>query len=255
MARSFVVALIATVTVAASPISGEVPEFCHPAAEKGGGDRSNYGLRPPGYCDGSIYTQNAGQDTLSVIGITVGPVKGNPSSAPVLIGLAQVPAEIIPGPLRLRGVATDPNDNYRLDAALEKATATLRIGNESAMLTLQRRHLTAEDVSWLAWSESREVGQIHAPVSQEVSAGGDVTVTVRPTIKAAYLLHEVESLEGRVLTPLAQSAGHAKRGEPISIVIPAGEPRLVVVRLTAVSAAGQTQVATVKLVRPAGKVQ
>jgi hypothetical protein len=115
--------------------------------------------------------------------------------------------------------------------------------------------LHVEDVVWTAWSDSSEQGRIYVPVIVPGATGNEVKLTVRPTIPIAYVVFSIENTSGVVLKPessIRVENDPDKRAEPITMVIPAGKPELVVVKVIAVGNSGETQVASVQLVRPGG---
>jgi hypothetical protein len=60
----------------------------------------------------------------------------------------------------------------------------------------------------------------------------------------------MKSADGKVLTPPTELSGNAKRGTPIAITVPAGNPRVVTLEIRAVSKQGDTQTCRLRLVRP-----
>jgi len=116
--------------------------------------------------------------------------------------------------------------------------------------------LRAEEVAWVAWSDTSQDGRTYVPLVVPGAAGGDVEVLVRPTIPVAYLLYSVEDLKGAVIAPEASVDGDPdprKRGIPMTLVVRAGRPELVIVKVTAVGYNGKTQTASLRLIRPSEK--
>jgi hypothetical protein len=217
-----------------------------------------YARRTGGYCDGAVFEPHAGSGELPVIGVSAAPIAGNPQLQPVRIQTMALPAAVggVVWPLHLQGVARSPKVNYRLDAALS-ASRPLVVGPESAMLKV-RPSLSAEEVAWMAWSDTSQDGRTYVPLQMPGAASRGVELTVRPTIPVAYLLFSIEDPGGKVLqrqTSLRFANDPAKRAAPIPLLIPAGMPQLVVVKVAAVGNSGATQVADVRLVRPAGGTQ
>jgi hypothetical protein len=217
--------------------------------------RKAYARRSGGYCDGAVYQENAGEGELPVIGVNAAPITGNPQSRAVSITAIPLPASLggIAWPLHLQGVARSPKVNYRLDAALSFGHP-LGVGPESAMSKVEPR-LRADDVAWIAWSDSSQDGRIYVPLVMPGATGGDVELTVRPTIPIAYVVFSVEDLSGAVVKKEASVQADSdpkKRGAPMTLVIPAGRPELVVVKVIAVGNSGRTQTASIRLVRPGG---
>lgn len=250
MARRVLVGLTAAVIAVSAPgVYAQARDYCLPIARQSGNGAA-YAERPGGYCDGSVFQPNAGSGELAVIGIMTAPLEGDPAKQAFQVTAIPVPTTIrnVVAPFQLQGVAASPAINYRLDAVLTAPGRPLSIGPESAMA---RMSLTADKVTWLAWSETSRSGPVYVPVAGRGLTNGNVTVTVRPTLKAAYLVHRIKADDGTELTPWTESPGHARRGLPISIIIRAGEPRLVVVEIKATSRQGDVQVCSLRLVRPA----
>lgn len=240
--------VLALVALAAGPADAD---FCRTDALGGAAARPEaYARRTGGYCDGAVYQENAGGG-LPVIGVNAAPIQGSPQSRAVRITTIPLPASVdgIAWPLQLQGVARSSEVNYRLDAALSSGSP-LVVGPESAMPKVGSS-LRAEDVAWSAWSDSSRDGRTYVPLVMPGGAGGDVEVTVRPTIPCAYVLFSVEDANGAVIKPEA-SVEPKKRGAPVTLVIPAGQPELVVVKIIAVGNSGRTQAASLRLVRPGG---
>lgn len=250
MARRLAVGLMVAMATASAPaLFAQARDYCLPIARQTATSAAAYAERTGGYCDGAVFQPNAGSGELAVIGVMTAPLEGDPAKRPLRVTVMPVPGTIRDAvwPVRLQGVAASPEINYRLDAVLTAPNRPLIVGSESAMT---RMSLTAEKISWLAWYETSTHGPVYVPVAGRGSTNGNVTVTVRPTLKAAYLVHTIKSADGTVLTPWTESPGHAKRGLPIAITVPAGEPRLVVMEIKAVSRQGDIQVCSLRLVRP-----
>jgi hypothetical protein len=231
-------------------------DFCRKdALGSPGAEAEAYARRRGGYCDGAVYQPHSGDGKLAVIGVRAAPVAGNPQSRAVGITTMTLPASSsgIVWPLHLQGVAKSPKVNYRLDAALSSGRPFV-VGPESAMSKVTPR-LRAEDVAWTAWSDSSQYGRTYVPVIMPGAAAGEVELTVRPTIPIAYLIYSVENPAGAVLKPetsIAVESDPERRAEPMVLAIPAGRPELVVVKVIAVGNGGETQAASVRLVRPGG---
>lgn len=243
---SFFVALIAL----AEPRSGT---FCRETAVgSSNGGPAAYARRAGGrYCDGALSELHAGPGDLPVIGVMVGAVRGDPGRMPVSLTVVAPPEPSeIAWPMQLQGVARSSDVSYRLDAALLSIGQPVVIGAESAMPRMTPR-LHAEDVAWAAWSESPRSGRTYLPVvALGAAAGGAVQIIVRPTISTAYVTYTLLSASASVLVPETDIADNIKQGQPVSVTVPVGSPRPVVAKVVAVGNDGDTQVASVRLVRP-----
>lgn len=249
------VLVLTFLALAIGPVRGGVWEvdFCRKDA-LGSPSAEAYARRRGGYCDGAVFQVNAGGE-LSVIGVSAAPIVGNPRGRGVGITTMALPAPLsgIAWPLHLQGVAKSPRRNYRLDAALFSGRPLI-VGAESAMLKITSP-LRAEDIAWIAWSDSNQHGRTYVPVVMSGATVGEVELIVRPTIPIAYVVYSVEDPSGTVVKPKASirvASDPDKRAAPVSLVIPAGRPELVVVKVLAVGNSGETQSASVRLVRPGG---
>lgn len=246
--------VLALLVVAAAPSAAD---FCREEALAGAdAGPGAYARRSGGYCDGAVYQEHAGEGELPVIGVRAAPIQGSPRDRAVRLTTIPLSANQngIKWPLQLQGVAKSPEANYRLDAALS-AGSPLSIGPESAMLKIGAG-LRAEEVAWVAWSDTSRDGRTFVPLVMPGVSGGDVEVTVRPTIPVAYLLYSVKDPKGAVIAPEASIDGDPdprKRGIPMTLVVRAGRPELVIVTVIAVGYNGGTQTVSLRLIRPSEK--
>lgn len=258
MARRNALVLIGFLSAKSFLAQAGVPQgddYCRSDALAGPDEGAEVYARRGDYCDGAVFQVNAGNGELPVIGVSATPIQGNPKFQAVSIAAMALPSSVsgISWPLHVQGVAKSPEANYRLDAALSPVRP-LVLGSESAMSKVAPR-LRAEDVAWISWSDSSVDGLTYIPVIAPGSIAGKVEVTVRPTIPVAYVIFTVEDTRGAVIHPKANvkmESNPEGRALPMTFVIPAGEPELVVVRVTAFGNSGRTQVARFRLVRPKG---
>lgn len=231
-------------------------DFCRKDAFGGPNAKAEvYARRSGGYCDGAVFQPHSGSGELPVIGVNAAPIVGDPKSQSVSITAIALPKSLsgIVWPLHLQGVARSPKVNYRLDAALSSGRP-LVVGPESAMSRVEL-NLRAEDVAWSAWSDSSQDGRTYVPVVMPEASGGDVELTVRPTIPVAYVVYSVKDASGGLVKGEATIRAEStpdRRSAPMTLVIPAGKPELVVVKVIAVGNNGRTQAASVRLIRPGG---
>jgi hypothetical protein len=264
------IALLSAVLIGAAgaePSShGEPRGFCLevPSGESRE-DPGAYARRAGGsYCDGVVFQRHSGRGDLPVIGVMGAPVTGDPRKAALRITVLAPPEGVsgIAWPLHLKGLARSPDVNYRLDAALLSVDQPVVIGPDSAMSRIPRprgrlrtsdEHLCAEDIAWVAWTDSLEHGRTYLPVTSAGASGGAVEIIVRPTVIAAYLKYSVLSEDRNLLGKETMVEGNSSvgSGEAITITIPAGVPRVVVVSVLALGSDGNNQAASVRLVRPA----
>lgn len=231
-------------------------DFCRENAFGGPGAKAEvYARRSGGYCDGAVFQPHSGGGELPVIGVNAAPILGDPKSRAVSITAIALPKSLggIVWPLHLQGVARSPKVNYRLDAALSSGRP-LVIGPESGM-SKREQNLRMEDVAWSAWSDSSEDGRTYVPVVMPGASGGDVELTVRPTIPVAYVVYSIKDASGGVVqgeTTIRAESTPETRSAPMTLPIPAGKSELVIVKVIAVGNTGRTQVASVRLFRPGG---
>lgn len=245
MASRIPLVLTLWVIAGSSVAHGETPQSaCAKAAVSRDPATTAYAPRGGAYCDGSVKADHSGPGILPVIGVTATPVGGDPAVTPVMIGALLPPKPNEPR-LELRAVPKSPRVNYRLDAGL--GTQPLKIGRESAMSRLQ---LCAENVAWLAWKDN-PTGTLYVPVIEGGAKPRALEITVRPTFASAYLVYSIRAESpDRELQPAKIMKGNDEPGEPVSLAIEAGEPRIVVVKVTAVAEHGETQTAIIRVVRP-----
>jgi hypothetical protein len=203
------------------------------------------------YCDGEVFEPNAGSGELALIGLSVGLVRGDPSQHQMRIGL--LPAPTTSGAVRIRGVARRPRTNYRLDATLKPPVSALVVGPESAMSSFTPP-LLLEQVAWAAWNDTKK-GRTYIPVQGMSEVDGVVRVVVRPTFHTAFVSYELRTEGDQTLIPENQVAGNAVLGGPITIEIPPGDPTIVVLDVTAQGNAGETQVASIRFIRPRAAIR
>jgi hypothetical protein len=244
MARRISLVLTVCIVFGCSVLHGDAPQStCAKAAIAPNPAATAYARRGP-YCDGSVREDQSGPGTLAVIGITATPVSGDPAVKPVMISLLSPPTAA-ESRLELRAVGKSPRVNYRLDAGL--AAQPLKIGSESAM---SRLRLRADEVAWLAWRDTAN-GTLYVPVIAGGAKPRALQIMVRPTFPSAYLVYSIRAESpDRELQPEKTIKGNDEPGEPVSLVIEAGEPRIVVITVTAVAEYGETQTAIIRVVRP-----
>jgi hypothetical protein len=193
------------------------------------------------YCDGSVQENHSGEGTLPVIGVSATPFTGGvPLSIGVLLGSA-APGEL----LQLQGVAKSPDVNYRFDAGLNRQ---LTIGRDSALSKLS---LLAKDVAWVAWRPTPE-GPLYLPVVAVGATPGALEIIVRPTFAAGYVVYSIHTpgppkneIQKQIDLP-----GTKAPGDPVTFTIPPGPLGLIVVEVTAVAEDGETQAASIRVMRP-----
>jgi hypothetical protein len=231
--------VLITALALAGAAAAETPQAICARLATGNSASATYARRG-GYCDGSLRENQSGSGELAVIGVMATPIAGSPAVKPLLIGVL---SDASTGPVQLQGVAKRWDLNYRLDAALSRQP--LKIGAESAMNRIQ---LKAEDVAWAAWSDLR-TGRIYVPVVASGSAPRGLEIIVRPTFAAGYLVYSIRTPAG-FLKKDAVLKGTSTPGAPVTLLVDGGEPRLITVEITAVAEDGETQVASIQVLRP-----
>lgn len=207
-------------------------------------DRSAAYARRGKYCDGAIKEDHAGPGELPVIGVMSGVVSGNLSTKPLVLGLMSQ-GSLGNGLVQLHGAARDPKRNYRFDAGLRGGT--VEIGPESAM-TKVRPPLRPEDIAWAAWQDT-PAGRTYFPVIAVGSNPSPLQVIVRPSFVASYVVYTLSAGE-QVFRRDVVLHGTSDPGEPVSIMIEAGQPRSINLEITAVAEDGVTEVAKLQTIRP-----
>ncbi len=206
------------------------------------------------YCDGSFFEPNSGGTELPVIGVSAALITGDPSVKPIALAVSPPPAGVsAKWPLHLQGLAKSPGISYRLDAALASSADPLVIGKESGMM--HTPSLQADGVAWSAWSDDSDNGVTYFPVITPGAHAGNVEILVRPTMATAYVTYTLLNDAGIELAPKARASlpKTSDLATPVPITIPAGEPRVIRVKILAMGRSGDTQVAMIRLVRPSKK--
>lgn len=243
------ISLVTVVLALAAAAIGQTSDSRCRSDTPGGDPSSATYARRGSYCDGSRPEDNSGSGLLPVIGVTATAISGNPATKPLLIGVLGSGGGD-PRPVQLQGVARSPHVNYRLDAVL--SPPPLKIGPESAMTRIRPRPLQAEDIAWVAWKDLPD-GRTYIPVVASGAAPRSLEIVVRPSIVAGYLVYSVTAAaNGRVLLGETLAPGNRVPAEPVSLTIAPGEPRAIVVHVTAVAEDGETQVVDLRVTRPSG---
>ncbi|HEV7733703.1 MAG TPA: hypothetical protein VGR62_16160 [Candidatus Binatia bacterium] len=243
--------LLTSIARSADAGSATADDTCRKDALSQAGTRPEaYAPRRGGYCDGVVFEAHSGSGELTVIGISASGIAGDPSSGPVRIAAAAA-IEGASTALRLQGVAKAPEINYRLDAKLDPGQS-LVLDKESA-LTMVQPHLRAEDVAWLAWSDSAVDGRIYTPTTLAGAGGSGVEIIVRPTIDTTYSILTIERPSANGASPKTLRETARSAGQPIAFGVTSETAGILRINILAVGYDGTTQTANIRLRYPKHK--
>lgn len=242
-ARLPLVALAGAALLAAAPAVAQatMPKFCVGEGVENA-DGKYYRAREGGaYCDGIVFEQHSRSGLLPVLAVATG-VDGE---APVEKAVRVLAPEPAAGPIRVRGLALDSRHNYRLDAELTEGTRLL-LGPDSGLALDGSLSLAA--VGWLAWNDSPQ-GVRYLPTLDPVLDPATITITVRPTQHANFVLFSVADTAGKELVELTEAARDVDANTNVVFTVPAWGPSPIVVGVLAIGKAGGRETADLVIVR------
>lgn len=227
----------------AAPVRAQaaLPEFCV-AQPASGSDERSYKARARGaYCDGIVFVPHARKSgLLPILAVETGPVDEQVSGETVVV-LGSATA----GAVSVQGLPLDDGVNYRLDARLAAGTR-LQLGDDSGLAHIDG--LTFSDLGWLAWVDSAQ-GVVYRPRLAPRLSAREIEITVRPTMRSAYVVYAVYDAAGTELLGPREAASDVEPKTNVTVTVPGQGPSPIRVSVMAIGSGKKRETANLWIER------